>query len=113
MSFMLAASKPCARNTARAPSMIWRRLALSAASKSGRAIVNVSDMASLYRILRGVAASRISLHKSLTERFGHLDLGPNEAYVKPTVTEPFGQYLKNSSVWTGRGLLCTAIARPK
>src|SRR4051812_32640449 len=103
MSFMLAASKPCARNTARAPSMIWRRLALSASNsmgRAGRAIVTVSDMASLYRILRAVAASRNSLHKSLTERFGQLDLGPEEAYVKPTVTEPFGQYLKNSSVWT-------------
>src|SRR5437763_153377 len=99
MSFMLAASKPCARNTARAPSMIWRRLALSAASNSGRAIVNVSDIASLYRILRELQRRGSPFHKSLTERFGQLDIGADEAYVKRTVTEPFGQYLKNSSVW--------------
>src|SRR5882762_8670215 len=110
MSFMLAASKPCARNTARAPSMIWRRLALSAVSKSGRAIVNVSDIASLYRILRTAAVSRNSLHKSLTERFGQLDLGADGAYVKRAVTEPFGQYIANSSVWTGRG---TAMYRDR
>src|SRR6185312_9834720 len=32
MSAMLAASKPLARNTARAPSTIWRRLALSSSA---------------------------------------------------------------------------------
>jgi hypothetical protein len=32
MSLMLAASKPWARKTCRAPSMIWRRFALSAAA---------------------------------------------------------------------------------
>ena len=31
---MLAASKPLARNTVRAPSMIWRRLALSSGAAS-------------------------------------------------------------------------------
>jgi hypothetical protein len=42
MSFMLAASKPWVRNTARAPSMIWRRLALSSVAVC---MVNTIDIA--------------------------------------------------------------------
>src|SRR6266481_859364 len=92
---MLAASKPCARNTARAPSMIWRRLALSSAPSDcgGRtataaslAIVpglpagsnlpsrinmayshaNIND-----RTVRSILTFEVSSFIKMTERFGH------------------------------------------
>src|SRR2546421_5614104 len=90
MSLMLAASKPCVRNTERAPTIIWRLLLVSAAAAVAPSeTVRTSDIASFPRIAQ--RQSEFSLQELVTEPFGHLDVCRAALYVKSELTEPFGQ----------------------
>src|SRR5438128_452018 len=85
MSLMLAASKPWVRNTLRAPSMIWRRLAVSAAAAVAPSeTVKTSDIAFSPDCQR---QAPVALQELVTEPFGQLDIRRVALYVKAEIDQ--------------------------